>query len=237
LLESLKRLAYVLKEGFAANDEQVMYSVMMARSLAQSYYMKEFIDLYHFCQQLLDICETGRVNSRLRRNLSDRISSVNAACSDVLKAIRSQTNAKNNGAPNDGFVYDYGFYGFPLRDSNGASIYFPCDRIEAGYDQLDFNQRKDEQDVTWYDFLKEFVIGLPEEKDGMAPFTEIRSSISFLKGKAGDPNKGKAGDPNKVPIPPSEHIPDIIPDTLESERGTRPPSFNQLEYEQMKQAQ
>ena len=223
MLQSLKRLARVLRDGFAANDEQVMYAVMMARGLAQSYYMKEFIDLYHFCEQLLNICETGGVNVRLRGKLSDRIAVIGNECNKALNTIRSQSNAVTN-AENGGFVYDYGFYGFPLRDSNGVSIYFPCDRIEAGYAELDFNKRQYEGDVTWYDFLNEFVLEVPEVKGQAAPLAETTSGISFLKGKAGDPNKGKAGDPNKVPIPPSEHIPDIIgpPDELTGDPNLKP---------------
>jgi hypothetical protein len=217
LLKALKGLARVLRDGFACNDEQVMYAVMMARSMAQSYYMKEFIDLYHFCEQLRKICKSGGVNTKLgRRKLSDRIAVVRTACGRVINAIRSQKK-EQNGEPSGVFVYDYGFYGFPLRDSNGVSIYFPCDRIEVGYDQLSFNEPRDTRDVTWNDFLKEFVLEFPEEKSRTA---RAVTSTNIVKGKAGDPNKGKAGDPNKVPLPPSEHLPDGLPNEPTGDPGT-----------------
>ncbi|HEV7857372.1 MAG TPA: clostripain-related cysteine peptidase [Pyrinomonadaceae bacterium] len=220
LLKALKGLARVLRESFASHDEQVMYAVMMARSMAQSFYMKEFIDLYHFCEQLQTICKSGGVNAKLgRRKLSDRISVVRAACRKVLNVIRSQKNSQD-AEETGGFVYDYGFYGFPLRDSNGVSIYFPCDRIEAGYDQLEFNQPRDKRDVTWNDFLKEFVLGFPQAQSRTARMAGNVTGANLLKGKAGDPNKGKAGDPNKVPSPPSEHLPDSISNDPQGDTGT-----------------
>jgi hypothetical protein len=209
LFQSLNKLAGVLRDGFASGDAQLMYAVMMARSMAQSFYMKEFIDLYHFCEQLLNICQTADANPKLRGPVSERISVVSYACSEVLGAIRCAPENSPNGAERDGFVYDYGFYGFPLRDSNGVSIYFPCDKIEQGYDELAFSQGTSTRDVTWNDFLKEFVLEIPEAESKTAS-VGVASDINHLKGKAGDPNKGKAGDPNKVPIPPSEHIPEVI---------------------------
>jgi hypothetical protein len=210
LLHQLKELARVLKNAFTSNDEQVMYAVMMARSMAQSYYMKEFIDLYHFCDQLLKICEGGEAKFRRMGEPSERLLYVRDNCAEILNVIRAQENIQGRDQ-SVGFVYDYGFYGFPLRESNGVSIYFPCDRIEPGYADLDFNRNKEADDeTTWNDFLTEFVLGFTGPDDLPPPTTGNAPTSNNLKGKAGDPNKGKAGDPNKVPTPPSEHWPQLI---------------------------
>jgi hypothetical protein len=154
--------------------------IITARAMVQSFYVKDYVDLYDYCDILGTLI--NEPDHRLSR-----------ACRHVKHAITSGTGYA--GGP-DSFVRVHGIYGYPLKDSHGASVYFPCSDFSAQYLGLDFAR-----DTGWGDFVKAFagqvvsgpVRRTPQEEGAVAP--------TNLGAAAGDPELGP-GDPILIPPDP-----------------------------------
>ena len=132
---AVKRLVDALLNQMS--DPEVRWSVMIARSHVQSFYIREYVDLYDFCRLLRLNCKNPWIT---------------AACKDVMDAIWQQSSAASNGS-NRKLVFDYGTYGYPLKRSFGVSVYFPCvDEIPKCYTALKFCE-----ETRWHEFLGAFL--------------------------------------------------------------------------------
>jgi hypothetical protein len=98
--------------------------------MAQSYYIRDYIDLYHFCGLLQGFCK--------QLPASVEQDEVRNACDAVLRAID-----KN-------FVLKAGYNSDQLKNSYGISIYFPS--ISPCYVSLDFAKT-----TRWHEFLHDYV--------------------------------------------------------------------------------
>lgn len=117
-------------------DPETRWAAMVARSQVQSFYLRDYVDLYDYCRLL---------------TLNCRNDAVIKACRDVMNALHSD-NGNNNGSQG-GLVIDHGTYGYPLKCSFGVSIYFPCvGQVPACYPELEFCKR-----TKWHEFLNVFL--------------------------------------------------------------------------------
>ena len=142
-LSAIQELVKVLRQGLAFQQDYqaLMYpaicdAVKLARLEAQSYWGETFVDLYDFCERLLQKCnDMALVNvdflkqlgygkcppqrfrsTPLVRQLNETVSS----CLKVLEAIKRM-------------VPDSYYIGPDLQYSHGLSIYFPWTRPERPY--------------------------------------------------------------------------------------------------------
>jgi hypothetical protein len=168
------------------------HQIMTARSMTQTYYVKEFADLYDFCRILSAI-----VNSEKSSPVSPIETDLQNACQGVMDAIASP------GAGLRPFVTAYGYYGYPVKDSHGVTIYFPArnEELLTRYGGLAFCQPLSE--TRWNDFLAAFLSTYTslidiaqEDSDGNA----------LVKGTRTDESKKSVGEPIRV-APESEVCP------------------------------
>jgi hypothetical protein len=122
-------------------------AVMRARAMSQHYFIEDYVDLYDFCQLLIQECdyEAGNLNEGTRAQTANNI---DAACKALMQRIRGTSDRYMSAGA---FVPVHGLYGFPVRHSYGVSIYFPCrDRSDA-YQDLEFASQS-----GWGSFLDKY---------------------------------------------------------------------------------
>jgi hypothetical protein len=128
---AMKELVDKLTEEMHKPSYDVFAAILGAHAISQSYFNKDFTDLFDFCRALWSFCP------RLL---------IQAACEGVMKAIRSMCE-------------DPGRFGDDVRNSNGVSIFFPWSdcgewgekEVTARYKDLDFTA-----ETGWDKFLEEY---------------------------------------------------------------------------------
>jgi hypothetical protein len=139
LKDAVKELAQTLKDKL--DDDKVRLAVMTARAVAQSFYLREFVDLYDLCKQLDRFCTDPVVKEK---------------CRNVMTAIFPDQPNQSEAAKSfseDTFVWTYGHCGYPVKDAKGVSIYFPVDRLlSAEYNKLEFVTK-----TGWGKFLESYM--------------------------------------------------------------------------------
>ena len=176
LAEVVNKLAEELKEGL--KNDRTCKAIMSARAMVQDFYIKDYVDLYNFCDILAEILGESHGLTPL--------------CKSVMR-ITGRVSGSTESP--DTFVTVHGFYGYPLRGSHGASIYFPCSGFSTQYDQLDFAKTK------WRGFIESYaamlngsVVASGASPGGTAPG-------GHLGGMLGDGQLGP-GDPVSIPPDP-----------------------------------
>ncbi|MDX2029121.1 MAG: clostripain-related cysteine peptidase [Blastocatellia bacterium] len=181
LTEALTMLARELKTRLS-QDPVVRFAVMKARIAAQTFYLKEFVDLYDFCDQLSSIIEDAEIE---------------AACNAVKAAIHDQKAEDADRSSERTLVREQGFYGYQMNGAKGASIYFPWNWVE----RKDYCQLPLVEKTGWGRFLEEFSKGpelarerssteekgarlkKEEKKTPLSPlFVGLQSNIKILEG-------------------------------------------------------
>ncbi|MGH9759233.1 MAG: hypothetical protein ACREDR_18120, partial [Blastocatellia bacterium] len=155
-------------------------AIMAARAMTQSYYIKDYVDIYDFC----DILST---------TIKDPDDAIRRACEGVKRAAGNTRSAEAN----SGFVRVHGFYGYPLKDSHGASIYFPCRDFSILYNQLDFAGH-----TAWGQFISQSAaLAGRRPRADLLPENEGLVGSVHLGGHPGDGELGP-GDPILIPDDP-----------------------------------
>jgi hypothetical protein len=162
------------------HDPELRATIITARAMVQSFYVKDYVDLYDYCDIL------GTLVSEPDHRLS-------RACKHVKHVITSGTGSI--GGPGS-FVRVHGIYGYPLKDAHGASVYFPCSDFSAQYLSLDFAK-----DTGWGDFAKTFASQVTSGPVRRTPQEEGTVAPTNLGAAAGDPELGP-GDPILIPADP-----------------------------------
>jgi hypothetical protein len=181
LTEALTMLSGELKTRLS-QEPVVRFAVMRARIAAQTFYLKEFVDLYDFCSQLSSIIEDEKIEK---------------AC-DAVKAALHDQKAEDADQHSEGtLVRAQGFYGYQMNGAKGASIYFPWNWVE----RKDYCQLPLVKETGWDRFLEEFSKGpelarerssteekgarlkKEEKKKPLSPlFVGLQSNIKILEG-------------------------------------------------------
>ena len=131
---ALQRLVEALLSEM--KDPETRWAAMVARSQVQSFFMKDYVDIYDFCRLLSLNCKSPWVIK---------------ACEDVINALHGAPG--NGNKPSERLVIDHGTYGYPLKCSFGVSVFFPCvGEIPACYPKLEFCER-----TKWHEFLYVFL--------------------------------------------------------------------------------
>ena len=112
LVSAVADLAKALKAGLA--DSAARQSILMARTQAQTYEVRDNIDLADFCSLLAKAASGSEIAKR---------------CQDVIQTVQS------------GYVVTSGYKGAAMKNSRGAAIYFPRDAVSPLYAGLDFSKK------------------------------------------------------------------------------------------------
>jgi hypothetical protein len=124
------------------DDFKVRMAILQARGHVQHFDPEEstqqYIDLYHFCQLLEAICESGDIRQ---------------SCLKVMEVIYDNS-----------FVLSEGHTGFEVEHAHGASIYFPVRWVEPTYKLTDFSGHTHWRDFLlayvrsygWRSFLRDY---------------------------------------------------------------------------------
>ncbi|MBO0799184.1 MAG: hypothetical protein J2P31_10230 [Blastocatellia bacterium] len=196
LVNALKELAADLTKKLS--DHNLCAAVLGARATAQSFYLKDYVDLYDFCFKLEKLCLDEGIKS---------------GCVSVMNAVRRSEKEESEGrtisddlGSNNGFVSEYGFVGHRLRGSHGTSIYFPIVEPSTRYAGLPFAR-----DAEWYAFLHKLARQFPEierfedeEFEGGGDSCLKGDGYDSLKACAGTVEKFGRGMVQVVP-PPRRH--------------------------------
>jgi hypothetical protein len=125
LASAVKSLVATLKAGLKNSTTRM--AIADARNRVQEYDIPDNIDLVDLCQLLKE---------------SSIPVTMKSACDQVIAAIQG----------NSGFVISSGYYGAPMRRSNGVAIYFPTRIVSPLYSRLDFVKK-----TGWGTFLKAYI--------------------------------------------------------------------------------
>jgi len=112
LVAAVADLAKALKAGLA--DSAARQSILTARTQAQTYEVRDNIDLADFCSLLAKAATDSEIAKR---------------CQDVIQAVQS------------GYVVTSGYKGAAMKNSRGVAIYFPRDAVSPLYAGLDFSKK------------------------------------------------------------------------------------------------
>lgn len=112
LAGAMDKLAKALIPGFS--DPIIRGAILESRDQVQDYDVKDYVDLYNFCDLLAGKVPDGAVQT---------------ACQNVLDAVRRP-----------GFVLDSGYKGTKMQHSYGVSVYFPRKEISLLYATLDLTK-------------------------------------------------------------------------------------------------
>jgi hypothetical protein len=112
LVAAVADLAKALKAGLA--DSAARQSILTARTQAQTYEVRDNIDLADFCSLLAKAATGSEIAKR---------------CQDVIQAVQS------------GYVVTSGYKGAAMKNSRGVAIYFPRDAVSPLYAGLDFSKK------------------------------------------------------------------------------------------------
>jgi hypothetical protein len=131
---ALQRLVQALLSEM--KDPETRWATMVARSQVQSFFMKDYVDIFDFCRLLCLNCKNPWVIK---------------ACEDVMNALHGAP--VNGSGLSERLVIDHGTYGYPLKCSFGVSVFFPCvGEIPACYPKLEFCER-----TKWHEFISVFL--------------------------------------------------------------------------------
>jgi hypothetical protein len=112
LAAAVADLAKALKAGLA--DSATRQSILTARTQAQTYEVRDNIDLADFCSLLAKAASGTEIAKR---------------CQDVIQAVQSD------------YVVTSGYKGAAMKNSHGAAIYFPTGEVSPLYAGLDFSKK------------------------------------------------------------------------------------------------
>lgn len=112
LATAVAHLANALKAGLA--DAATRQHILTARTQAQTYDVKDNIDLADFCSLLAKAASGSEIAKR---------------CQDVIQAVESS------------YVVTNGYKGASMKNSHGTAIYFPSGEVSALYAGLDFSKK------------------------------------------------------------------------------------------------
>lgn len=112
LAGAMDKLAKALLPGFS--DPNVRGAIFESRDQVQDYDVKDYVDLYNFCDLL-----AGKVPDGALRT----------ACQNVMDTVREP-----------GFVLSAGYRGPAMQHSYGVSVYFPRKEISPLYATLDLTK-------------------------------------------------------------------------------------------------
>jgi hypothetical protein len=182
--------------------------VLVARALAQEFYMRDYVDLYDFCLHLGRACD----NETIRDNCEAVMNAIHAVMEPGDNPSKTEFSSEN-------LVNSFGFSGHRLRDSHGVSIYFPCISLSPRYGSLDFAI-----DSGWNNFLSQFVEPFGAAREKLKGVIPARSGIGLFapaeKFDGDDPNdpcpsfnslvnnvKTECGRPPRIPVMPETLVP------------------------------
>lgn len=166
-------------------DPETRWAAMVARSHVQSFYMRDYVDIYDYCRLLSINCRNTAVSS---------------ACERVMTALHDSSSA-NNGSSPTGLVVDHGTYGYPLKCSFGLSVFFPCvGQVPSCYAELEFSKR-----TKWHEFLNAFLTS-PEGKT--AVFERLPQITTETKPETDGewPNVIPDEQPAAAPVSPTQPV-------------------------------
>ena len=157
LIRRLSPHLELLTQGFkkGGNDQKmiaarnVFGAILGAHAVSQSYFNKDYTDLYDFCRALLFFCP---------------LKDIRTACVDVMHAISAMRTK-------------VGHVGDAVQNSNGVSIFFPWsewgeDDVIARYEKLTFI---DWRTTGWKKFLKRYRKLAHDFEDKKGPFSEEKA--------------------------------------------------------------
>lgn len=206
LNEAVKALVETLTPKMS--DPKVHLATMIARADAQSFYLRDFVDLFDYCERLNQIS--------VHIDIKD-------ACKNVMNAIHEDVNEVLSEGT---FVRAYGFVSSPMKGARGASIYLPCHNMEGYGYQGPYESEEIEiykelpfvKETGWYGFLKKFTSPVRPAGCGAGTDAEISQETSVgYEGHSGlgcfngfDHIKSECGTPLKMPLPHYMAIPGNI---------------------------
>jgi hypothetical protein len=194
LVKAIEKLATGLIKELA--DDKNRSVILAARAMSQTFYIKDYVDLYDFCSNLLRLSQNEELIT---------------GCKNVMQIIR-RDNGEDQGQEalqSNNFVHEYGFIGHRLKDANGVSIYFPCTDPSPKYAGLPFAK-----DSLWNQFLVELASLFPtksgQDAEESSSGTGSGGTINDSRIKAGGGTEEKAGGgtEEKVPLPLRFRVPD-----------------------------
>ncbi|MCI0388293.1 MAG: clostripain-related cysteine peptidase [Acidobacteria bacterium] len=184
LAKAIGALAHELMEKLS--NDGVGAAVLASRAMAQSFYIKEYVDLYDFCSYLSQLC-------------SDKV--IKKSCEHLMDVIRLKEPDANDpqttqqsSSMNEHFVLAYGFIGHRLRGANGVSIYFPCVIPSPKYTELPFAEQ-----TKWGEFLTALAGLVSEQEHFSLDILDLPGGR--VKSGAGTTQKVEGGTPQKMPKP------------------------------------
>ena len=124
-VDEFKNFAAAMKDGL--NDSATQLAIASARSRVQDYEIHDNVDLVDLCKLL--------GGAQVPKNIKDAVRT-------VMEAIRGTS----------GMIISSGYYGAPMKNSNGLAIYFPTRDLSPLYASLDFSK-----ETGWNDFIKEYI--------------------------------------------------------------------------------
>lgn len=200
-------------------EPEVHLATMIARAEVQSFYLRDFVDLFDYCERLSQV-------------ISHEHEDIKAECKKVMKALHDDVNKPLSA---ETFVRAYGFVSSPMKGARGASVYFPCRNLEGygyyGYEHHGSEESEESEGAreieiykklefvertNWYGFLEAFTKPVRlldgEAKTGaeIRPDRSVRdkddSRMACFSGFGHI--KSECGTPLKMPLPHSIEIPD-----------------------------
>ncbi len=220
-LSACDRLAKAVKDlgGYLQpklSDLQIRSEVMLARTQAQTFYLKNHVDLFDFCRYL----ERYSCDETLRKKAT--------AVMDVIFKFQAEViDGRPVLIPSDEtFVFEYGVSGHRLRGSKGVSLYFPSINPSKKYKEVAFNRA-----TGWFEFLTSFAAPFarrveeltklpkkpaaaqPSSPGGVRPDKAREGTVekaregTVEKAREGTVEKAREGTVEKVPVRPDLTLP------------------------------
>lgn len=124
--------------------KSLLRALVEARRNTQSYYLRDYVDLYDFCSVLKETLSENRFQKRCQESAT-LCDDVKAACEKLMNAVKdptgfvicSKTTTMTSGEAS------------PLANSHGVSIYFPV--LPPLYSSLELSRR-----THWDAFIREY---------------------------------------------------------------------------------
>lgn len=190
---------------------QIRSEVMLARAQAQTFYLKNHVDLFDFCRYLERYSQD--------KDLRDKATAVMDV---IFKFQEEEIEGRKVLIPSDQtFVFEYGVAGHRLRGSKGVSLYFPAVNPSEKYEEVAFNKETD-----WYTFLKGFANPFVKRVEELTKLLEtdkaqpgaktpssgervagIRLGRATDKAREGVEDKAREGVEDKIPVRPNFTLP------------------------------
>ena len=118
----IESLVTELKRGL--DVPEIKEAILLAHWEAQGYKVDEFVDLYDFCNRLLERCQAAQVSAP--KPVADKCGKIIEACTKVKDII--EDDPKKSEPSKDGpqkVVLKSCFTGAAFQHSHGLSVYFP----------------------------------------------------------------------------------------------------------------